>query len=195
MLWKEGMVVHFKSCSNSHIDVVVMEEDGGSLWRATNFHGHSDAGMRYSSWDLLKTLNSQAKMSWVVFGDINEIVHLEEKLGWKEREADHMEAFREVLGVCGLLDLGFVGQRYTWCNDRFGDQRTLIRLDRMVANDSWRDKFPKATVYHVSMATSNHCLLAFILKRSKSQRKRNKRFFFEAMWAREAECKDVIEQV
>ena len=106
-----------------------------------------------------------------------------------------MEAFREVLSVCGLSDLGFVGQRYTWCNGRFGDQRTLIRLDRMVANDSWRDKFPKATVYYVSMATSDHCLLAFILKRSKPQRKRNKQFFFEAMWAREAECKDVIEQV
>ena len=75
-------------------------------------------------------------MLWVVFGDINKIVHLEEKLGWKEREADQMEAFREVLSVCGLSDLGFVGRRYTRCNGRFGDQRTLIRLDRMVANDS-----------------------------------------------------------
>ena len=136
MLWKEGMVVHFKSYSNSHIDVVVMEEDGGSPWRATGFYRHPDAGMRYSSWDLLKTHHSQAKMLWVVFGDINEIVHLEEKLGWKEREAYQMEVFRAVLSVCGLSNLGFVGQRYTWCNDRFGDQRTLIRLDRMVANDS-----------------------------------------------------------
>ena len=90
MLWKEGTVVHFKSCSNSHIDMVVMEEDGGSPLRATNFHGHSDVGMRYSSWDLLKTLHSQAKMQWVVFGDINEIGHLEEKLGWKEREANQI---------------------------------------------------------------------------------------------------------
>lgn len=84
-------------------------------------------------------------MSWVVFGDFNEIVHLDEKLGWKEREADQMEA----LNVCGLSDLGFVGQRYTWCNDRFGDQRTLIRLNRMVVNNSWRDKFWKqwSTMY------------------------------------------------
>ena len=46
-----------------------------------------------------------------------------------------MKAFRESLNVCGLFDLGFIGQRYTWRNGRFGDQRTLLRLDRMVAND------------------------------------------------------------
>lgn len=58
MLGKEGTMVHFKSCSNSHIDVVVIEEDSGSPWRATGFYVHPDAGMRYSSWDLLKALHS-----------------------------------------------------------------------------------------------------------------------------------------
>ena len=71
-----------------------------------------------------------------------------------------MEAFRELLNVCGLLDLGFIGQRYTWCNGRFGDQRTLLRLDRMVANNGWRAKFPETKVYHVSMAALDHCLIA-----------------------------------
>ena len=37
--------------------------------------------------------------------------------------------FRECLSRCGLHDLGFVGQRYTWCNGRFGEQRTKLRLD------------------------------------------------------------------
>ena len=98
------------------------------------------------------------------------------------------------MNACGLYDLGFVGQRYTWCNGRFGEQRTLIRLDRIVANDAWRTKFPEALVYHVSMATLDHCLLALSLKRSRFQRKRYKRFFFEVMWAREVGCKEVIEQ-
>ena len=124
---------NFKSYSNSHIDMVVMEEDGRGPWRATGFYGHLDIGMRYISWDLLKTLHSEAKISWVVFGDFNEIVHLHEKLGWKEREANQMEVFKEALSVCGISDLGVVGQKYTWCNGRFGDQCTLVRLDRMVA--------------------------------------------------------------
>lgn len=61
-----------------------------------------------------------------------------------------------------------------------------------MANEAWKAKFPKAMVYHVAMVASNHCLLALILKRSKPQRKRCKRFFFEAMWTREAGCKEVI---
>ena len=33
-----------------------------------------------------------------------------------------MEGFRECLSDCALVDLGFVGQRYTWCNGRIGEQ-------------------------------------------------------------------------
>ena len=87
MLWKEGTLVIFKSCSNSHIDVEVLKEDGGNPWRDTGLYGHPDASMRHNSWDLLKALHTQAKMLWVVFKDFNEIVHLDEKLGWRDRDA------------------------------------------------------------------------------------------------------------
>ena len=43
-----------------------------------------------------------------------------------------MEAFRNAVDNCVFRDLGFVGQRFTWCNGRIGDQRTLIKLDRVV---------------------------------------------------------------
>ena len=46
MLWKEGAEVRLKSCSNSHVDVVVSEGKGAHPWRATGFYGHPDAGMR-----------------------------------------------------------------------------------------------------------------------------------------------------
>ena len=71
-----------------------------------------------------------------------------------------MEAFRNVVDNCGLRDLEFVGQRFTWCNGRIGDQRTLIKLDRVVANDRWIGFFQQAKVHHRSMSSSNHCLLA-----------------------------------
>lgn len=48
-------------------------------------------------------------MSWVVFGDFNEITHQHEKLGWMERDVNQMVGFRECLSKCGLFDLGFVG--------------------------------------------------------------------------------------
>lgn len=43
MLWREGTDIRFKSCSHSHIDVVVVGEQGMLPWRAMGFYGHPDA--------------------------------------------------------------------------------------------------------------------------------------------------------
>ena len=87
MLWKEGFDVHFKSCSNTHIDVVVCKGNGAQLWQATRFYGHLDSSMRPISWNLLKSLKRQCHMPWIVFGDFNEILNSDEKLGWLDRDA------------------------------------------------------------------------------------------------------------
>ena len=121
MLWREGVDVRFKSCSHSHIDVVVHGDGGAKPWRASGFYGHPDARKRYVSWELLISLKNQCMMPWIVFGDFNEITHPDEKLGWLEQDANQMRSFRECLNVCGLIDLGFVGQRFTWCNERRGE--------------------------------------------------------------------------
>lgn len=47
LLWKEGTDVRFRSCSNSHIDVVVYEGNSANPWRATRFYGHPDSSKRY----------------------------------------------------------------------------------------------------------------------------------------------------
>ena len=193
MLWKEGTDVSFKSCSNGHIDVVVCEGAGAQPWRATGFYGHPDAGMRHSSWKLLELLKRQCDMPWVVFGDFNEIVNSDEKLGWLERDASQMEMFRECLIECGLADLGFVGQHFTWCNGRMGEHRTLVRLDRIVANEKWLRMFPEAKVFHKAMAASDHCMLNLSLRKRVQRRGKGKRFMFEAMWTREEGCREVIE--
>ena len=86
-------------------------------------------------------------------------MYLYEKLGGVEREARQMEAFQDCMNKCGLVDLGFVGQKFTWCNGRDNDSRTKLRLDRMVANEEWLKHFLDARVFHTAMSISDHCLL------------------------------------
>ncbi|XP_075633853.1 uncharacterized protein LOC142606375 [Castanea sativa] len=81
-----------------------------------------DSSKRDISWKLLDALRNQCDMPWVVFGDFNKIVHPDEKLGGADRDAGQMEAFRDCLNRCGLCGLGFVGQKFTWCNGCFGAQ-------------------------------------------------------------------------
>ena len=193
LLWKEGTNVWTHKYSNSHIDVVVTDTTSNMRWRATGFYGHPDTKQRHISWKLLERLNSQLSLPWLVFGDFNEITHLEEKCGWAERNADQMMAFRNALNACNLQDLGFIGSNYTWCNGRFGSQRTLIRLDRMVANTEWRSLFQGARVYHKSMAASDHCALVLHMKTGQPQRRKKPRFRFESMWLRDPGCREVVE--
>ena len=113
MMWKEGSDIRFRSCSNSHIDVVVHGSSASTPWRATGFYEHPDVGKRFISWQLLELLKNQYFMPWVVFGDFNEITHSDKKIGWLDRDAKQMEEFRECLNRYELIDLGFIGQNYT----------------------------------------------------------------------------------
>lgn len=82
---------------------------------------------------------------------------------------------------------------FTWCNGCLGEQRTLIRLDRVVVNTRWMEAFPDARVHHVSMSASNHYLLALTTRKPRVEKQRKRRFLFEAMWTRDNICKEVIE--
>ena len=105
-----------------------------------------------------------------------------------------MEGFTECLSNCGLFDLGFVGQRFTWCNGRIREQRTLVRLDRMVANKEWLNLFPEVKVVHRSMVAYDHCLLSLSLRMRELRKVARKRFMFEEKWTREEGCREVVER-
>lgn len=77
-------------------------------------------------------------------------------MGGASREEKRMEMFRDTLSYCDLLDVGFVGPRFTW--ERRNSVRTNIRerLDRVVANEKWLEKFPNMEVQHILSFASDH---------------------------------------
>ena len=56
LLWKEGIDVHFKSYSNSHINVKIHDSSAPTPWCAIGFYGQPDAAKRFMSWELLEVL-------------------------------------------------------------------------------------------------------------------------------------------
>jgi hypothetical protein len=72
-------------------------------------------------------------------GDFNDIAGPFEKKG----------GARPLLRInsCNLMDLGFVGSKYTWRGPMFhGGGRIFERLDRALSNDFWRLEFPNAFI-------------------------------------------------
>ena len=113
------------------VDVIFMNENNVD-WRFTGFYGHPAWNEKHLSWSDLRTLHSNASYPWVVLGDFNEIMYSHEKDGGNPRPNAMMQEFRNCLGDCGLYDLGYAGDYFTW---RRGEIRE--RLDRVVCNVEW----------------------------------------------------------
>ena len=62
-----------------------------------------------------------------------------------------MREFRESLMDCGLENLGYTGDLFTW---RRGE--ICERLDRAVCNIAWSNKFPRAAVINEEHVRSDH---------------------------------------
>lgn len=119
MLWNSDVNVNVTSFSNHHIDAQVQTE-GGSWMRCTGIYGHPEMAQKKHTWTLLRWLAGLSDNPWLCFGDFNEILHPNEKIGGNDRNIDLIREFREALCDCNLVDLGCKGYLFTWNNGRFG---------------------------------------------------------------------------
>jgi hypothetical protein len=146
VLWRRGVNVVVRNKSKKHIDMDVQEEDG-FLWRFTGIYGESKTELKHLTWALMQDLHAQCKLPWICAGDFNEVLHQHEKEGGCPRPQACMDRFKAALEDCELHDLGFVGDVFTWRNKQFREEDYIReRLDRAVANDEWRCRFP---LFHV----------------------------------------------
>lgn len=96
-----------------------------------------------------------------------------------------------------LSDLGYSGPQFTWCNRRLIPHTVWERLDRACANPGWRTLFHSAKVENIPLRHSDHDAIFILLHTNLSDPNhwvRKRRFRFEAMWLKEQDCKEVINQ-
>ncbi|KAL9667861.1 hypothetical protein QQ045_002230 [Rhodiola kirilowii] len=116
-----------------------------------------------------------SNLQWVILGDFNEILCANETQGGRQRNNWQMDNFRRVLNDCNLSDLGFSGDPFTFSNHREGGAECRARLDRVLADDEWRKKFPRAAVTHVHLHASDHQLI--VLETDRRYRIKRKKLF------------------
>lgn len=102
-----------------------------------------------------------------------------------------MDAFRDALDVCGLTDVGYTGNDWTFERKVAGGTFTHVRLDRCVANSDWMLSYPAATHEHKTTATSAHA--ALLLKMDVHAGTAGPRSFkYELMWERDPRLFDCV---
>ena len=191
MLWKKEVSLDIQTYSLNHTDACIMT-DLNSPWRLTGFYGRPEEHRKHEK-SYLRHLHSRDSLPWLCIGDYNEILNSNEKQGRIPRPFRPMEEFRTTLAQCGLSDLGFQGNIFTWRNGRPGDDFVQERLDRACATLEWRDLFPQAKVKHIQAAYSDHNPISLSTQVTSPMTKRKKiPKRFEEKWSTHPECELII---
>ncbi|MBA0548825.1 hypothetical protein Golob_019897, partial [Gossypium lobatum] len=162
----------------------------------TGFYENPDKRRRSASWDLLRQLNHDQSIPWVVLDDFNEIANSFEKKGGRLRSDRHMREFCEALDNCSVTDLGFVGWWFTWERGRFVSTNIRERLDHGVATLSLVNLFPGYQLEHLSYSFSDHCplLLDSMGVVWNNQDSLVKPFRFEAKWCLDSSFEGMVKR-
>jgi hypothetical protein len=188
LLWKKEVVIQQIFSAPKYIDVQVIEASD-KIWRLTGMYGERKWEDKYKNWDKIRELNSNSSLPWALIGDFNEILFSHEKEGGSTRRQGYMQAFRDAMSDCGLEDLGFSGDVFTW---KRGQIRQ--RLDRAIANGQWMNMHPGAVLQHLGYIRSDHwpILLDTKYQAGVGRQKHGPRRF-EAKWLREEGFRQVVE--
>ena len=90
----------------------------------------------------MKGLTSLNDLPWLCIGDFNEVLRPDEHQGVANRSNAQIQAFRDTVDVCMLLDLGYQGRFWTFEKKVSGGSYTRVRLDRTLASPSWSSMSP-----------------------------------------------------
>lgn len=156
-MWHKNIDVTLRSFSKGHIDVLVKEN--GWQWRFTGIYGNPNRDLHHETWTLLKRLAEISTLPWLLGGDFNEITSLNEKRGGSRRLEKYMQKFREPLDSCDLIDPGFTGLEFIWCNNHVNNDIIWERLDRFLMNSDLQERCSLIDVQHLAFLASDHRLI------------------------------------
>jgi hypothetical protein len=195
LFWGEESGVEIQNFSHRHINAIIRNHPHSLDWKFTGFYGHPVVAKRHEAWELMKYLAKLQPYPWMCVGDFNKVMTMSEKSGGNLRQWGLMQAFQQTLEDCELTDLGYCGPKFTWTNCQEGEGLIRERLDRGLANSAWRSLFPDMVIFVSVSTNSDHAPLLFILEKFQTQAYRKPRFHFEASWAAEKKCQEIIERI
>ena len=161
-------------------------------WWFIGLYASCDVVIRKEQWRVVKDRSRLWGDKWIITGDFNDITSNDEKWGGRVREEWTFRDFRNFIESNNLVDIGFVGNPWTWSNnwDRNGEVKE--RLDRALCNAGWFHVFDRAQCKHVENLGSDHSML--LIDSCPPQGKKKKRFSFDKRWLQREGMKQVVER-
>jgi hypothetical protein len=174
----------------NHISCLVVADSPQSSWMISCVYAPPTLLSRNAFWSHLSNLGNSFGGAWLLLGDFNAILSSADKCGGRSFGSTSHHDFADFIHSNGLVDLGFVGNKFTWSNHRVGRTNIRKRLDRGLANQGWVNLFLNALINHFLASNSDHCPI--LLSTAGTYRNIPKPFRFEAFWTRDHSSHSVI---
>lgn len=120
-----------------------------------NVYAPCSSAERSEVWDLISMVVNQYSDSCIcILGDFNAIRYENERVGSGENvDSRDMSCFDNFIRQSNLIDLPLVGRTFTWYK---ADGSCKSKLDRILVNDVWNDKWPQLVLKGGGRSVSDH---------------------------------------
>jgi len=99
-------------------------------WMLSCVYGSPYYHNRQQLWDNIMAIGDRFSSPWLCIGDFNMILDQTDKFGGLPYATSFRDFFRSFMNTCGMIDLGFSGNPFTWSNHQDGSHLIKQRLDR-----------------------------------------------------------------
>ncbi|XP_021853803.2 uncharacterized protein [Spinacia oleracea] len=141
------------AASSQFLHCYITPLSGMPSFHCTFIYAFNDHGMRQELWRDLSLLNTQGP--WILCGDFNCVMAVDERIGCPVRHAEIVD-INNCMHLCGMEDVKCVGNLYTWNNKQQGHDRVFSKLDRVLANQSWKGCYPTTEVCFMPEGQFDH---------------------------------------
>ncbi|XP_059444796.1 uncharacterized protein LOC132176566 [Corylus avellana] len=188
--WKPGFSLEPIYLDQNQISCRVVSDPSPCSWLISCVYAPHSLQDRNTFWTNLTRVGSSFDGPWLLLGDFNAILSSADKRGGRSFGSPSHFDFVDFVHSNALVDLGFVGNKFTWSNHRLGRNNIRERIDRGLANQGWVHLYPNSLINHLLASNSDHCPI--LLSSAGSYQNIPKPFRFEAFWTRDRSSHGVV---
>ncbi|XP_020704677.1 uncharacterized protein LOC110115703 [Dendrobium catenatum] len=160
------------------------------MWKIATVYGSRCYKERSCLWNQLEKSMENSTPS-IIGGDFNCNLNKDEKRGGKRfLFSEGPREMKSFMGNSYFHDIGSVGPRFTWCNNKESTSRIWERLDRCILNSVAMQKLPFVVNRHLARMASDHCPI--VIKMDEMVRLKSRTIRFEDTWRSYLAAKSIV---
>jgi hypothetical protein len=190
LTWRPGVDLECFITNKNNISAWCFSNPTHSPWILSCIYSPPDLKEKLTFWDSFTVASDNFVSPWLCIGDLNFVLDQSKKQGGRLVANSSSFPFKKFIDHFGLVDLGFAGNPYTWCNHRQGLATIKERLDRGLATLSWIHLHIEYSILHLPATNSYHHPILLNTNRSTIL---PRPFRFEAFWTCDPTCEAIIQ--